>query len=81
MEGLFYHRWSVLRVHTDGSSRGAGDVGDGVEGLTDIDVKVWSFITLVHGFICGRVISGGVDKRGQLNQLRAVLDGALHLHR
>lgn len=78
---LFYHRWSVIRVHTDGSSRGATDAGDGVEGLTDIDVKVWRFITLVHGFICGGVISSGVNKWGQLNEVRAVLDRTLHLNR
>lgn len=81
MELLSHHRGSVIRVHADGGSRGAADPRDGVEGLADIDVKVWGSITLVHGVIRGGVVSGGVDKRGQLNQVRAVLDGTLHLGR
>lgn len=70
----FYHRRSVIRVHTDGSSRGAVDSWDGVEGLTDIDVKVWRPRTLLHSFICGGVITRGVDQRCQLNEIRAILD-------
>lgn len=70
----FYHRRSVIGVHANGSSRGAVDPWDGVEGLTDTDVKVWRFRTLVHGFICGGVITSGVDQRCQLNEIRAILD-------
>lgn len=78
---LLYHRCSVIRVHTDGGSRGASDPGDGVEGLTDVDVKVWGLVALVHSFICGGVVSGGVNERGQLNEVRAVLDRTPHLNR
>lgn len=70
----FYHRRSVIGVHTDGSSRGAVDPWDGVEGLTDIDVKVWRPRTLVHGFVRGGVITSGMDQRCQFNEIRAILD-------
>lgn len=46
-----YHRRPTIRDHTDGSSRGAGDPGDGVQRLTDVDVEVWRSITLVHCLI------------------------------
>lgn len=69
-----YHRRSVIGVHADGSSRGAVDPWDGVEGLTDIDEKVWGSRTLVHGFVCGGVITSGVDQRCQVNESRAILD-------
>lgn len=46
-----YHRRPTIRAHTDGSSRGAGDPGDGVQRLTDVDVEVWRSITLVHCLI------------------------------
>lgn len=70
----FYHGRAVIGVHTDGSSRGAGDPWDGVEGLTDIDVKVWRPRTLFHGFVRGGVITSGVDQRRQLDEIRAILD-------
>ena len=53
-----YHRRSIIRIHTDRSSRGAGDPGDWVQRLTDVDVEVWSFITLVHCLIWKDTIKG-----------------------
>lgn len=50
-----YNRRSVVRVHADGGSSGAGDPGDGVERLTDVDVEVGRFATLVHSAVCEEI--------------------------
>lgn len=46
-----YHRTPIIRVHTDSSSRGAGDPRDGVQRLTDVDIEVWRSIALVQCII------------------------------
>jgi len=46
-----YHRRPVGRVCADGGSSGAGDSGDGVQRLADVDVEVWRFVTLFQGLV------------------------------
>lgn len=45
---LSYHGRSVNRIYTDGGASWAGDPGDRIQRLTDVDVEFWRFVAWVQ---------------------------------